>query len=223
MKQLRAGDKNAGASDKDKGACGDHTAPMSSAASPHPDVRVLQAPLRQAYARDPSGATVVDVAWTEGGDSGDPMSGRVHFGSHASSSVEFGVHRAIGGTHAAPVPGDLLCAALASCQESSLRMVASVLGVRLLNLRVDVRATVDVRGTLGMNALVPVGFQSMQVNVSLQPAPDTHPLRLGQMIRAAERACVVLQTLRAGVAVTTQVDAAAAQHRSLEGHIRQRI
>jgi uncharacterized OsmC-like protein len=133
------------------------------------------------------------------------MSGRVHFGSHATSRVEYGVHRAIGGTHAAPVPGDLLCAALASCQESSLQMVANVLGVRLLKLCVNVRATVDVRGTLGMNALVPVGFQSMQVSVSLQPAPDTHPLRVSQMIRAAERACVVLQTLRAGLPVTTEV------------------
>lgn len=181
---------------------------MSSTASLHPDVRVLQAPLRQAYARTPSDAAVVDVAWTESGDSGDPMSGRVHFGSHATSSVAFGVHRAIGGTHAAPVPGDLLCAALASCQESSLRMVANVLGVRLLQLRVNVRATVDVRGTLGMSASVPVGFHSIQVKVNLQPAPDTHPVRVGQMIRAAERACVVLQTLRAGVAVTTEVASA---------------
>lgn len=191
--------------DKDNEAVGAHNMPMSSTAASHPDVRALQAPLRLAYANAPSQAAVIDLAWTEGADNANPMSGRVHFGSHAASSVEYGVHRAIGGTHVAPVPGDLLCAALASCQESSLRMVANVLGVRLLKLRVDVRATVDVRGTLGMNAQIPVGFQYMQVNVSLQPAPDTHPLRVSQMIRAAERACVVLQTLRAGVPVTTEV------------------
>ncbi|MBC7469807.1 MAG: OsmC family protein [Ramlibacter sp.] len=179
---------------------------MSNPPDPHYDVRALQAPLRCAYARDPVRAAVVDVAWTEGGDSTNPMSGRVHFGSHAISSVEYGVHQAIGGTHAAPVPGDLLCAALASCQESSVRMVANVLGVRLLELRVDVRATVDVRGTLGMNSLIPVKFQSIQVSVRLRPAPDTPALRLRQMIRAAERACVVLQTLRAGVPVTLELD-----------------
>ena len=138
---------------------------MSNPPDPHYDVRALQAPLRCAYARDPVRAAVVDVAWTEGGDSTNPMSGRVHFGSHATSSVEYGVHQAIGGTHAAPVPGDLLCAALASCQESSVRMVANVLGVRLLELRVDVRATVDVRGTLGMNSLIPVELQTLRAGV----------------------------------------------------------
>lgn len=185
---------------------GDHTCRMTNPASQPCDVRAQQAPLRAAYTRDPGQAAVVDLAWTEGGDLASPMLGRVHFGSHAVSSVEYGVHRAIGGTHAAPVPGDLLCAALASCQESSLRMVANVLGVRLLELRVDVRAKVDVRGTLGMSAAVPVGFQAMQVHVRLRPARDTHPQRLRQMLRAAERACVVIQTLRTGVPVTLALD-----------------
>ena len=203
---MRATNKILGALDKDSSALGGHTSFMSNTPNPHYDVRALQAPLRCAYARDPVRAAVVDVAWTEGGDSNNPMLGRVHFGSHATSSVEYGVHQAIGGTQAAPVPGDLLCAALASCQESSVRMVANVLGVRLLELRVDVRAAVDVRGTLGMNSLIPVEFQSIQVCVRLRPAPNTPALRLRQMIRAAERACVVLQTLRAGVPVTLELD-----------------
>lgn len=179
---------------------------MPSTANLPVDIRALQAPLRAKYVRDPVQAAVVDAAWTEGCDCATPMLGWVHFGSHATSSAEYGVHAAIGGTHAAPVPGDLLCAALASCQESSLRMVANVLGVRLLELQVNVRAAVDVRGTLGISALVPVAFQSLQVGVRLRPAPDTHPQRLRQMVRAAERACVVLQTLRAGVPVTLKLD-----------------
>ena len=174
------------------------------------NVRALQAPLRTGYVQNPSDAAVTDLAWTEGGDNADPMSGSVHFGSHATAQLDYGVHRAIGGTHIAPVPGDLLCAALASCQESSLRMVANVLGVRLLELRVEVRAVVDVRGTLGMNAQVPVGFQSMHVSVRLRPAPETQPARLRQMLRAAERACVVLQTLRDGVSTTVDIDLPAA-------------
>lgn len=178
---------------------------MSSTAASHPHVRALQAPLRLAYANAPPQDAVIDLAWTEGADNANPMSGRVHFGSHPASSVEYGVYRAIGYTHAAPVPGDLLCTALASCQESSLRMVAKVLGVRQVKLRVDVRATVDVHGTQGISALLPVGSQSIQANVSLQPAPDTHPLRVSQLIFAAERACVVLQTLRAGVPITKEV------------------
>jgi uncharacterized OsmC-like protein len=138
-----------------------------------------------------------------------PMRGRVHFGSHATGQLDFGVHQAIGGTHEGPVPGDLLCAALASCQESSLRMVAAVLGVQLLELRVRVRGQVDVRGTLG-DPLVPVAFQSFQVFVRLRAAADTQPQRLRQLCRAAERSCVVLQTLRTGAPIAVDLDAAQA-------------
>ncbi|WP_048438945.1 OsmC family protein [Caenimonas sp. SL110] len=172
-----------------------------------PDVRSRQAPLRAAYRSDPASAVVTDLAWTGGeGDLANPMLGRVHLGSHAVSHLDYGVHHAIGGTHEAPVPGDLLCAALAACQESSLRMVASVLGVRLLQLGVTARGHVDVRGTLG-DPLVPVAFQSFEVSVRLRAAPDTHPQRLRQLLRAAERSCVVLQTLRSAVPVVVEFDA----------------
>lgn len=213
LSEAGAGDKTAGVLDNDNLLPSDQTVSMSDASnSAHAsyDVRALQAPLRSGYIQDASLATVVDLAWTEGGTFDYPMSGRVHFGSHATAQIDYGVHRAIGGTHIAPVPGDLLCAAVASCQESSLRMVANVLGVRLVELHVAVRAVVDVRGTLGMKNLVPVGFQSIQVRVHLIPGPETHPLRLRQMVRAAERACVVLQTLRAGVPTTMDVELPAA-------------
>ncbi|MBV5331716.1 OsmC family protein, partial [bacterium] len=70
-----------------------------------------------------------------------------------------GVHSALGGVHDAPTPGDLLCAALAACQDSSIRMVANILGVELEHLQVKVTAQVDVRGALAMSQEVPVGFQ----------------------------------------------------------------
>ncbi|NMM05360.1 BBE domain-containing protein [Polaromonas sp.] len=106
---------------------------MTNTGNAHHAVRALQAPLRTTYARDPNQAALVDNAWTAGGDSLDPMSGRVHFGSHATASIEYGVHRAIGGTHAAPVPGDLLCAALArDCLEASRTCFTGGVYVNLL-------------------------------------------------------------------------------------------
>ena len=183
-------------------------------------VRARQAPLRSRYRTEPAQAAVTDRAWTSGeGDLTSPMRGRVHFGSHAVAQVDYGVHHAIGGTHAAPVPGDLLCAALASCQESSLRMVADVLGIGLIELSVAVRGKVDVRGTLG-DPLVPVAFQSFEVSVRLRAAPDTHPQRLRQLYRAAERACVVLQTLRSGVPVAVALDVSPAESPSHQGATR---
>ena len=64
--------------------------------------------------------------------------------------VPVGVHRAVGGLHDAPTPGDMQCAALAACQDSAVRMVANRLGAEILSL--------EVRGALGIDAEVPVGF-----------------------------------------------------------------
>jgi uncharacterized OsmC-like protein len=170
------------------------------------DVRERQAPLRARYRALPEQAMVVDHASIVSADLGDPLHGRVRTGSSSVADIAFAVHQAIGGLHDAPVPGDLLCAALASCQESSLRMVANVYGVVLEELSVEVHAHVDVRGTLGMNPAVPVGFQAIGVHVRLRAAPGTPPARLRQCCRAAERACVVLQTLRSGVPVDLVLD-----------------
>jgi uncharacterized OsmC-like protein len=180
------------------------TQPASTAA-----VRDRQAPLRQLYRAAPAEAWVTDRAETGGEQLCDPLHGRVQFGSRVTASVAYAVHASIGGSHDAPVPGDLLCAALASCHESSFRMVADVFGVRLDELRVRVEADVDVRGTLGMDADVPVAFQAMRVSVQLRAAPGTEPSRLRLLVQAGQRACVVLQTLRRGVPVSVEVDAGA--------------
>lgn len=74
----------------------------------------------------------------------------------------FGIHRAVGGYHDAPNPGDILCAALASCLDSTIRIIADRLGITLTSLEVDVTAEVDVRGTLVVNRDIPVGFQAMR-------------------------------------------------------------
>lgn len=171
-----------------------------------PGVRERQAPLRDIYRQDAARAWIVDHASIESRDLHDPFHGQVRFGSVSTGETGFAVHGALGGPHDGPVPGDLLCAALASCQESSLRMVADVFGVRLVQLKVEVRAGVDVRGTLGMDPRVPVAFQWFQVDARLRAHPDTRPERLTQVIKAAERACVVLQTLRLAVPVEIRFD-----------------
>lgn len=179
-----------------------------------PGVRERQAPLRTIYREDPARAWVVDHASIESRDLHDPFHGRVRFGSVSTGEAGFAVHGALGGPHDGPVPGDLLCAALASCQESSLRMVSDVYGVQLTHLKVDVQGGVDVRGTLGMNPAVPVAFQSFRVDVHVRAGAGTSAERLRQVIKAAERSCVVLQTLRLGVAVEVAIDAQVEADRS---------
>ena len=166
-------------------------------------VQDAQEPLRKAYKETPTLAMVTDHARTCGAVPADPFHSTVEPMDGCGVAVPVGVHRAVGGRHDAPTPGDLLCAALAACQDSAVRMVANRLGVEILALEVRVSAQVDVRGTLGMDANVPVGFQSMTCEVNLTVADGTPDKLLNSLQIAAERCCVVQQTLRHPPTVTT--------------------
>lgn len=170
-------------------------------------VRARQDPLRERYQEAPGEALITDRAKTTGGVETDPFHGHVVAGSKEFGMVwPFGIHSAIGGDHDQPNPGDLLCAALATCLDSTIRIIANRLRVTLTALEVEVSADVDVRGTLVVDRDVPVGFQAMRCHVNIQPAEDTSPKLLKKLLAAAEYSCVNLQTLRAGVSVETSFD-----------------
>ena len=159
-------------------------------------VLAIQTPLRALYKSSPGAALVTDHARTKGTDPRDPFHATVEPMTGCGVTVPVGVHRAVGGPHDAPTPGDILCAALASCQDSSVRMVANLLGVELEFLEVEVTADVDVRGTMVIDRQVPVGFQAMRCDVRLRAKEGTGPEVLEKLRVAAERCCVVQQTLR---------------------------
>lgn len=168
--------------------------------------RARQDPLRKRYRAAPGEARITDGARSAAGTTFDPFHGRVVPGSQDYGVAwPFGIHRAVGGDHDLPNPGDLLCAAVAACLDSTVRIVADRLGVELRFLEVDVRAELDVRGTLMVTRGVPVGFQRMRCRVSVDALPGTDPAMVEKLVAAAERSCVNLQTLRAGVAVDTEV------------------
>ncbi len=110
-------------------------------------------------------------------------------------SVPIGVHAALGGQHDAPTPGDMLCAALAACQDSAIRMVANLMDIELLTLEVQVTASVDVRGTLAIDSTVPIGFQTMSCDVKMKVKEGTQPKQVERLQIAAKKCCVVQQTL----------------------------
>ena len=155
-----------------------------------------QKPLKASYKQDPSLAIIIDHAKTTGINASDPFHSQVEPMDGCGVVIPVGVHAAVGGLHDAPTPGDLLCAALAACQDSAVRMVANILGIELVSLEVQVTATVDVRGTMAMNLEVPVGFQSMTCDIIMQAKDDTPPDLLEKLRIAAERCCVVQQTLK---------------------------
>lgn len=169
-------------------------------------VQEIQTPLRAQYRSSPQAARVTDHARTTGTDSNDPFHSIVEPMPGCGAALPVGVHRAIGGLHDAPTPGDILCAALAACQDSSVRMVANILGVELEFLAVEVTGDVDVRGAMAIDKQVPVGFQSMRCDVRLRAKEGTNPELLEKLRVAAERCCVVQQTLRNPPTVQTTFD-----------------
>ena len=162
-----------------------------------------QKPLKAKYKEAPQSAMVIDHARTSGEVASDPFHSKVEPMDGCGISIPVGVHAAVGGLHDAPTPGDLLCAALAACQDSAVRMVANLLGVELTELEVRVTAAADVRGAMAMDPAVPVGFQSITCDVRLKAKEGTPPELLEKLSVAAERCCVVQQTLKAPPVVKT--------------------
>jgi uncharacterized OsmC-like protein len=146
------------------------------AAGRRSEVGARQAPLREAYAEDPRTALIVDRG------------------------------RTVDRVPDAPNPGELLCAALAACQDSTVRMVANLLAVELTALAVDVEGDVDLRGTPAVDLAVPVGFQAFRCRTRVGVAPDTPARTVELLLKAAERSCVVLDTPRRGIAATSEFD-----------------
>ncbi len=169
-------------------------------------VRELQAPLRAEYKSSSEAAHVIDHARTTSADASDPFHATVEPMPESGVTLPVSVHRAIGGPHDAPTPGDILCVALAACQDSSFRMVANLLDVELEFLEIEVTGNVDVRGTMAIDQHVPVGFQAMRCNVRFRAKKGTNPKLLEKLRVAAQRCCVVQQTLRNPPPVETTFD-----------------
>jgi uncharacterized OsmC-like protein len=159
-----------------------------------------QAPLRALYQEHPERAVIYKHVCTHFQPSGDPLHGTVAPGDYGVA-WSFGIDRAVGGMHDLPNPGEMLCAALAACQDSTIRMLADILGVKLQEVTVEVVGKLDVRGCLMVDRAAAVGFESLECRVSLRAAAGT-PVQLVQKLLAqAETSCINLATLRSGVDV----------------------
>lgn len=105
----------------------------------------------------------------------------------------------LGGTNAAPNPVEAVLAALGSCQAIVYRAYASVLGLRLDEVRVDAIGDLDLRGLVGA-APVTAGLQRIAFRTRIvSPEPEE---KLRELARIVEARCPVLETLRLPVDVS---------------------
>jgi len=85
-------------------------------------------------------------------------------------------------------------------------LAANRMRIPLVALAVRVTGEIDVRGTMCVDSALPVGFQRMDMHISLQTADDVDEAKRTDLLELAEHCCVVLQTLRAGVPVNMHIE-----------------
>lgn len=164
-------------------------------------IKERQQPLMANYLENPKAAWITDMAIIEGKNLDDPLHTSVTINEELKVDFPIGVHRAVGGNHDFPNSGDVLCAALASCFDTALRMIANRLQITLIKTKIIATANVDVRGTLMVDKEVPVGFQSMGLEVEITVSNSVPTELANMLIKATERGCIVLQTLIRGTPV----------------------
>ncbi len=161
--------------------------------------------LNEKYLKDAASACITDSAEVIGINLHDPFRTSVSINDKMKVPFKIGVHKAVGGDHDFPNPGDLLCASLASCFESTIRMISNKLRIELIETKIKATAQVDVRGTLMTDTTVPVEFQSMHIEAFII-AKNTNEKLLYTLINAAKRSCIVYQTIKKGIPITINAD-----------------
>jgi uncharacterized OsmC-like protein len=154
------------------------------------ELKALQAPLKERYAREPEAALVTLSA---AGTLGEGISCSVQTGR---ALAEAGLHPASGGDGSLLCSGDMLLEALVACAGVTLSSVATSLGLELRSGRVRADGDLDFRGTLAVDRDAPVGFAAIRLSFELDT--DATDEELATLLRLTERYCVVLQTLVRG-------------------------
>ena len=151
------------------------------------ELRSTQAPLKERYRESPEAALITLRAH---GRLGQDVSCKIETGK---SLVVAGLHPATGGSGQSACSGDMLLEALVACAGVTLNAVATALGIELRDASLEAEGDLDFRGTLGVSKEVPVGFQSIRLQFTLDT--DASEEQLATLLRLTERYCVVYQTL----------------------------
>ena len=151
------------------------------------ELRSVQAPLKEHYREAPGAALVTLRAH---GRLGEGLSCKIETGK---ALVVAGLHPATGGNGQSACSGDMLREALVACAGVTLNAVATALGIELRDASLKAEGDLDFRGTLGVSKEVPVGFQNIRLEFTLDT--DASEEQLATLMRLTERYCVVFQTL----------------------------
>ncbi len=164
-----------------------------------PAYRERQTALKQAYRDDAAAGHQTTVVHSVTGDGDDPTRVRIAVEGPSGAVIDIGAHHSVGGDGELPCSGDIFLAALAGCQEITIRLVAAALGVTLDQLDVRVEGDWDARGTLAVDREAPIGYTAIRIAVDLKTDADKD--KVERLLKSAKRYCVVGATLEAAPSV----------------------
>lgn len=151
--------------------------------------KATQEPIKALYDRDSRAAFLTLKA--RGSASDSTVTCKVETGRGFALA---GIHPKAGGTGQELCSGDMLLEALIACAGVSMRAAAAVLEIPIRSAEVSAEGDVDLRGTLGVTAGVPVGFKDIRLRFDIDS--DATKAELDQLIELTDRYCVIFQTIQ---------------------------
>ena len=109
----------------------------------------------------------------------------------------------LGGQDKGANPVELVLVALGSCQEIMYAAMASMMGIKLDEVKVNLKGSLDLKGLFGMDPAIPPGYQKITYETILTSSAPEADLR--KLIDAVETHCPVLDTLVRPIEVTGKV------------------
>lgn len=164
------------------------------------ELRARQAPLKAKYKEDPASAQLVLKARAT---LGPGLTAVVETAPAPEGKMIAGLHPATAGTGNVDeaCSGDMLLQALVGCAGVTLGAVSTAMGIDVRAGTVLAEGDLDFRGTLGVSKEAPVGFSAIRLRFELDT--DATDEQLAKLVQVTERYCVVAQTIRAAVPVTS--------------------
>jgi uncharacterized OsmC-like protein len=162
------------------------------------ELRARQAPLKAKYKEEPAAAQLTLKARAT---LGPDVTAVVETARAPEGRMIAGLHPATAGTGAEACSGDMLLQALVGCAGVTLGAVSTAMGIAVRAGAVLAEGDLDFRGTLGVSKEVPVGFSAVRLRFELDT--DATDEQLAKLVQLTERYCVVAQTIRAAVPVTS--------------------
>ena len=151
------------------------------------EFRSVQAPLKERYREATEMALITCAhkdAWVKASAARLRRTKRLSSPDYIPPPAEAGT---------APCSGDRLLEALVACAGVTLNAVATAIGIELRDASLQAEGDLDFRGTLGLSKEVPVGFQNIRLQFTLDT--DASEEQIATLLRLTEMYCVVYQTL----------------------------